>query len=81
MSLRNNDKGTRTLVWETVPGAASYWIALRRPGGLTYDTGFPWVGNSVDWDGFIPTQFTGLVVSAIDQNGLMGPPSREYVIP
>lgn len=79
--LREADQGKRTLVWETVPGAASYLIALRRPGGLTYDTAFPWVGNSVDWDGFVSTQFVGLVVCAVDGSGLIGPPSREYVIP
>jgi hypothetical protein len=80
--LRDNGNGTRTLVWEPSPGAASYRIALRHPGALTYNPSetFPWTGNSVDWNGFNPAIFTGVVVMAVDSNGLMGPPSAEYPI-
>jgi hypothetical protein len=81
--LRTNNQGTRTLVWEPSPGAVSYRVALRHPGALTYNPSetFAWTGNSVDWDGFVPTLFTGVVVMAVDQNGLMGPPSPEVIIP
>jgi hypothetical protein len=80
--LRDNGNGTRTLVWEHSPGAASYYLALRRPGALTYipSETFPWTGNSVDWNGFDPSLFAGVVVIAVDANGLMGPPSAEYPI-
>jgi hypothetical protein len=80
--LRDNGNGTRTLVWEHSPGATSYRIAMRRPGGLTYlaSEAFPWTGNSVDWNGFDPNLFAGVVVIAVDSNGLMGPPSKEYPI-
>lgn len=80
--LRDNGNGTRTLVWEHSPGATSYRIAMRRPGGMTYleSESFPWTGNSVDWNGFDPNLFAGVVVIAVDSNGLMGPPSREYPI-
>jgi hypothetical protein len=81
--LRSNNQGTRTLVWEPSPGAASYRVALRRPGGLTFlpNESFAWMGNSVDWEGFVPTLFAGVVVFAVDENGLMGPPSQEIIIP
>ncbi|MEO8609489.1 MAG: M20/M25/M40 family metallo-hydrolase [Chloroflexota bacterium] len=80
--LRDNGNGTRTLVWEHSPDAVSYRVALRRPGALTYNLNesFPWTGNSVDWNGFNPALFTGVVVMAVDANGLMGPPSAEYPI-
>jgi hypothetical protein len=80
--LRDNGNGTRTLVWEHSPGASSYHIALRRPGALTYVSteAFPWTGNSVDWNGFDPNLFAGVVVFAVDANGLMGAPSAEYPI-
>ncbi len=80
ISLRDDDDGKRTLVWESVPGAVSYVIGLRQPNGLVYNTTFPWIGNSVDWDGFVPSLFTGLVICSVDQNGLIGPPSREIPI-
>ncbi|MBZ0289609.1 MAG: M20/M25/M40 family metallo-hydrolase [Anaerolineae bacterium] len=80
--LRDNGNGTRTLVWEHSPDATSYRIALRRPGALTYNMNesFPWTGNSVDWNGFDPALFTGVVIMAVDANGLMGAPSAEYPI-
>jgi hypothetical protein len=80
--LRDNGNGTRTLVWEHSPDATSYRIALRRPGALIYNMNesFPWTGNSVDWNGFDPALFAGVVVIAVDANGLMGPPSAEYPI-
>ncbi|MBI5671032.1 MAG: M20/M25/M40 family metallo-hydrolase [Chloroflexi bacterium] len=81
LSLRDTGTGKRTLIWEPSPGAASYIIALRRPTALTYDQQFPWTGTSVEWEGFVSSQFAGLIVVAVDANGLMGPPSPEYVIP
>ncbi|GIL14706.1 MAG: hypothetical protein BroJett038_34260 [Chloroflexota bacterium] len=80
LSLRDNSSGTRTLVWEPSPGAAGYIVALRRPNSLYYDQQFPWNGTSVDWDGFVSSQFAALAVFAIDSTGLMGPPSPEYAI-
>lgn len=81
ISLRDNAGGTRTLVWEPSPGAAGYIVALRRPNSLYYDQQFPWNGTSVDWDGFVSSQFAALAVFAVDAGGLMGPPSPEYTIP
>jgi hypothetical protein len=81
LSLQDGGNGKRTLVWEPSPGASSYIVALRRPNSIQYDQQFPWTGNSVEWDGFVSSQFAGLVVVAVDSSGLMGPPSPEYVIP
>ncbi|MBZ0284427.1 MAG: M20/M25/M40 family metallo-hydrolase [Anaerolineae bacterium] len=79
--LRANDQGTRTLVWEPVPGATGYLIALRRPGSIVYDQSFPWPNNSVDWDGFVSSQFAGLAITSINADGLIGSLSPEYIIP
>ncbi len=81
--LRSNNQGTRTLVWEPSPDAVSYRVALRRPGALGYNVNesFAWTGNSVDWEGFVPTLFSSVVVMGVDANGLMGPPSPELIIP
>lgn len=78
--LRDNGTLKRTLVWEPVPGATGYLIGLRAPGSNIINNQFPWPSNSVDWEGFIPSQLAAVVISSIDENGMMGPPSREYPI-
>lgn len=80
ISLRDNGNGTRTLVWEAVPGATSYLVALRWPGSLIYDQQFEVTSSSVTWDGFTPDRFAGLAIVAKDVRGLMGMPSAEYLI-
>ena len=54
-------------MWEHSPDAASYRIVLRHPGALSYNLteSFPWTGNSVDWNGFNPAIFAGVVVIAV----------------
>jgi hypothetical protein len=81
LTLRPNADGTRRLIWEPVPNAARYIIALRRPNALTLNPGesFEWVGNFVDYDGW--GQFGSLVIFSVDANGLIGPASAEFVIP
>lgn len=81
ISLRDTGNGKRTLVWEPVADAASYIIALRQPTALVFYPSFTWVGNSVEWDGFISSQFATVVIYSVDRSGLMGPPSPEYPIP
>lgn len=80
ISLRDNGNGLRTLVWDIVPGAASYVVALRRPNALIYDPYFETTDNSVTWEGFVPDRFAGLAIAAKDANGLIGPFSFEYGI-
>ncbi|MBZ0274959.1 MAG: M20/M25/M40 family metallo-hydrolase [Anaerolineae bacterium] len=81
ISLRDNSQGTRTLVWEPSPDAVSYIVALRPPGSLEYVQNFEWGSNSVDWDHFVSTDYAALAIFAKDANGLLGPPSAEYIIP
>ena len=81
IALRDNGNGIRTLVWEPIPGASGYIIALRRPNALNYEQ-FEWNEGetSVTWDGFVPERFVGLAIAAKDANGLMGPLSPEFPI-
>jgi hypothetical protein len=80
VQLREADFGNRTLVWERVPEAVSYVVALRRPGALIYDPYFEISDNQVTWDGFKAAQFTTVAVAAKDARGLIGPFSFEYTI-
>jgi hypothetical protein len=81
ITLRDMGNGLRTLVWEPIPGAASYVVALRRPNSLIYDQQFEIADTSVQWDGFVPTRFAALAITSRDANGLLGAPSVEYAIP
>jgi hypothetical protein len=78
--LRDNGNGTRRLIWEPVPDAAGYIVALRRPNSVIYDQQFPINDTFVDWEKFIPAEFAGVAVAAKDANGLLGPLSQEYLI-
>jgi leucyl aminopeptidase len=80
IALRNNNDGTRTLVWEASTDATSYVVALRRPNSMIYQQ-FETSETSVRWDGFTSDNFVGIAVSAVDANGLMGPTSREIRVP
>ncbi len=81
ITLRPGTGTKRTLVWEPIPGATGYKIGLRNPGSLIINQEFPWNTNSVEWDGFYPQVVTSIVISTLDSNGMMGPPSPEFVIP
>lgn len=81
MTLRDNPNGTRTLVWEPIPGAAGYVVALLRPGAVAYDSQvIETTLNSVEWDGFVPSRYEAVAIAARDANGLLGPFSLEYRI-
>ena len=72
------DNGKTELVWEPVPEAGSYVIALRRPGGLFYERQIVHSdGTSLSWDGF--SEYGGIAIAAQDINGLTGPLSLEIV--
>ncbi len=78
ISLRDIGGGRSTLLWEPVPDATSYIIALRAPGSLRYDQQIEWSGTSIEWDGF--RFYAGVAVAARGSNGIVGPLSAEYVI-
>ena len=77
ITLRDQGNGLRTLVWEPVPEAASYVIALRRPGALIYEQQFEVTHTSVPWDKF--TRYGGIAIAAKNVQGLVGPLSPEKV--
>lgn len=82
IALRDSGNGARTLVWEPIPGASGYIVALRRPNSLRYEQ-FEineQETTSITWDGFVPGRFIGLAIAAKDSGGLMGPLSPEFVI-
>lgn len=77
ISLRDQGNGLRTLVWEPVPEAASYVVALRRPGALIYEQQFEVTHTSVPWDQF--TRYGGIAIAAKNDQGLAGRLSSEIV--
>ncbi len=81
ISLRDVGGGLRRVVWEPVPDAVSYVIALRSPGSTIFNQQFEVTDNFVDWDGFNSARFVSFAVAAKDANGLIGPLSAEYTIP
>ena len=80
ISLRDEGNGLRTLVWEQVPDATSYIVALRAPGAANFTDYFETPNNLVTWDGFIPSRYAAITVVAKDANGMIGPLSGEYAI-
>ena len=79
--VRQNSNGSRTLVWDFAPDAASYVVALRAPNSPYFNQTFPVIGNnSGEWGKFTPEFYEGVAVAAVDENGLMGPVSFEYAI-
>lgn len=80
IQLREVGDGNRTLVWERIPDAVGYVVALRAPGSLIFDPYFEVTDNQVTWDGFKATRFATVAVAAKDASGLIGPFSFEYTI-
>ncbi|GAB4511872.1 MAG: M20/M25/M40 family metallo-hydrolase [Anaerolineae bacterium] len=79
ITLRDNGNGTASLVWESVPGATSYIVALRRPGAL--DTNTHWIEiepRTANWDKW--WEYEAVYVAAVDESGMIGPLSREFRI-
>ena len=77
ITLRDQGGGLRTLVWEPVPEAASYVIALRRPGALAYEQQFEVTHTNVSWDQF--TRYGGIAIAAKNAQGLAGRLSSEII--
>lgn len=77
ITLRDRSNGIQALVWEPVPEAVSYVVALRRPGSLIYEQQFEVTDTTVEWDKF--SRYGGIAISAKNANGLVGPLSPESV--
>jgi hypothetical protein len=83
ITLRDEGNGMRTLLWDPVPEAAEYIVALRAPGAPWYTNSFRWTdiaNRSVLWDGFTPQNFEAVAITAVNNAGIVGPLSGEYVI-
>lgn len=76
IALRDNGDGTRTLVWEAIPDANGYVVALRRPNSFIYQQ-FETTENSVRWDGFTPQNFSAIAIASKNSQGMMGILSQE----
>jgi hypothetical protein len=78
ITLRNNSNGTQTLLWEPVPDATGYIVALRVAGSLRYDQQIEWQSTSIDWDGF--GFYDGIAIAVRGPDGIVGPLSQEYKV-
>lgn len=77
IALRENGNGTQTLVWEDVPGADGYVVAVRAPNSFIYQQ-FEVSQTSVTWDGF--SAYAAVAVAAKDERGVMGRLSNEIAV-
>lgn len=83
ITLRDEGDGTRTLLWDPVPGANAYIVAFRQPGATQYSNfiRITEVANrSIRWDGFVPQNFEAIAIAAENNAGIVGPVSNEYII-
>lgn len=81
--IRNTDAGMPRLVWEPVPGAVGYVVALRGLGDRTFDQVFsaPGTTTAYECDCFVSSRFQSLAIAAVNADGIMGPLSIEYAVP
>jgi hypothetical protein len=79
ITLRDLGNGKQTLLWEPVPDATGYIIALRGPGSVRYDQQIEWASTSIDWDNF--NYYAGIAIAVRGPDGLVGPLSAEFVVP
>ncbi len=79
ISLRTATDGRPLLLWEQIPQAAGYVIALRSAGSPLYDTQLDWGDTTtMTWDGLTSGQYVGLAIGTRGENGLIGRLSTEY---
>ena len=69
---------SQELVWQPVPKATGYIIALRSAGGLYYQRQIVHGETSLSWDGF--ADYSAIAIAATDSRGLVGPLSREITL-
>lgn len=78
-SVGNDGSRQYNFVWNSVVGASRYVVALRRPGSATYTTQFVVDANeSGAWHRW--GEFEAVAVASVDENGLIGRLSQEYII-
>lgn len=81
--IRDMGDNIRRIVWEPVPGATGYIVALRLPGQPTFERQFPAAPDTTafDCDCFIASNYQSIAVAALNENGIMGPLSAEIRVP
>ncbi len=81
--VRDNGDGTRRLVWQPIPDAAGYVVALRVRNSTVFGQVFNASGSATafDCECFTSERFAGLAIAAVSQDGIMGPLSPEYRMP
>lgn len=79
-SVSENGNSQAQLTWNEVPDASRYIVVLRPIGSLTYDVSqqFTVEASGVIWDRF--TNFEALAIASVDENGLIGRLSEEYIL-
>lgn len=80
--IRDSGNGTNRLVWEQVPEAVGYVVALRRAGESTFGQVFnaPGTITAYDFSNETLNPFQGLAIAAVSSEGIMGPLSSEYIM-
>ncbi|MGB7338315.1 MAG: M20/M25/M40 family metallo-hydrolase [Phototrophicaceae bacterium] len=79
ITLRTDANGSPTLLWDSVPEAAGYVIALREVGSTRYDLQVNWANvTSMLYDPLTSGQYVGVAIGTRGENGLIGRLSNEY---
>lgn len=79
ITLRTDADGRPTLIWEDIPEATGYVIALRLAGSTRYDHQIDWgTESSMAYEGLVSGQYAGLAIGTRGANGLIGRLSAEY---
>jgi hypothetical protein len=81
--IRDNGDGTRRLVWDAVPDAVGYVVALRFPDQTVFGQVFnaPGLATAYNCDCFASSRYQSLAIAAVSADGIMGPLSHEYRVP
>jgi hypothetical protein len=81
--VRDNGDGSRRLVWQPIPEAAGYVVALRVKDSTVFGQVFnaPGENTAFDCECFTSDRYAGLAIAAVSQDGIMGPLSPEYAMP
>jgi hypothetical protein len=75
VALRPRGGSVQQLIWEPVPEAVGYLVALRQSDWLSYGQQIEVPGNSIEWDGF--SSYAGIAIAARGKDGIIGPLSPE----
>ncbi len=81
ITIRTDANGRPTLIWEAVPEANGYIIALREVGSSRYDRVLEWAdGTALPYEPLTSGEFAGLAIGTEGANGLIGRLSAEYAL-